>query len=318
MTRNDDIVDQAIAWHLHLEEASEQDWRVFVDWLAADEAHAAAYDQVTLTDASLTPMIELAPKLPVPANDSTPFFRKRWFAPAAGGTIAAALCAALLLPLSRTADSSTYSITTWPGVSRTLMLEDGTRIEMNGGTQLTLDHKDGRIATLDRGEAVFHVVHNAARPFMLRSGDATIKDLGTVFNVTRSGSRLDVGVAEGSVMFEPQGEAVTLRQGMQLQSREEAHRLTISRVEPESVGGWRSGRLTFNEEPLAVVAEAIERRTAAHVTVSPDLAAVRFSGVVRLAGGPEAIIPRVARLTGASWSHDGKTWSLSAGSAPKP
>ncbi|MDT9096625.1 FecR family protein, partial [Escherichia coli] len=90
------------------------------------------------------------------------------------------------------------SVETAAGQRRVLTLGDGTRIEMSGGTRLTLDHHDNRIAALDRGQALFTVRHDAAHPFTLTAGGVAVRDLGTVFDVARDGSRLAVQVASGS------------------------------------------------------------------------------------------------------------------------
>ena len=37
-----EIIDQAIAWHLRLPDASADDWGNFIAWLEADPAHASA------------------------------------------------------------------------------------------------------------------------------------------------------------------------------------------------------------------------------------------------------------------------------------
>ena len=66
---------------------------------------------------------------------------------------------------------------------------------------------------------MFTIVHDAARPFEVEAGGATMRDLGTVFNVVAGARRVEVGVAEGAVLFDPSGAAVNLTPGMTLAPR---------------------------------------------------------------------------------------------------
>lgn len=226
-----DIVDQAVAWHVRQGGMSAADWQVFIAWLEADPAHARAFDRIALMDAALAehPLPEPRPA-PVAANDqgeSRPTPRRRWLW-AIGGTGIAATLAALTIPLATTASADPYVLATKPGERRNVTLADGTSIEVSGGTRIGLDRANPRVATLEAGEATFHVRHDAANPFTLRSGGITVRDLGTVFNVARAGARLDVEVAEGAVMFQPGRESLTLRQGHALSAREDLGKVALS------------------------------------------------------------------------------------------
>ena len=307
----DDIVGQAIAWHLRLDDASPDAWRAFVLWLEASPAHAQAYDRLTLDDDLLVNPVVSDTALPPPADDASG--ARRWRpAVAVGGLLAVAAASVLLLSRPPAPTSDRYLVSTAPGIRREVQLAGGTRIELNGGTRLTLDRANPRFAQLDAGEAVFRVRHDAAAPFALRSGAIEMRDLGTVFNVMREGRRLSIQVGEGAVMFRPEREAIVLRPGTQLAIREDQDRVTIGRVAADSVGSWRRGWLVLHDTPIASLAQAIERATAAHVSVAPELADVPFTGSIRLSGGAGVIIPRVAALINARWARNGDLWTLSS------
>ena len=304
------VIDQAIEWHLSQARMAPAEWDAFVEWLEADATHAAAYDRIAALDATLPPMLAMAPvatAAPLAANDNPP---RRWWG-WAGGAVAAALVLALSVTLIH--GTEPYSVTTRPGETRTLALADGTRIELGGGSTLRLDRRNARVASLDAGEAVFHVRHNAARPFELRSGTAVIRDLGTVFDVARAGPRLDVAVAEGSVLFRPDAEAITLVGGQAVSLREDAGTISRSLVAPAEVGGWRHGTLSFQDASVGEVAATIGRVSAARVTVAPGLSAKPFTGMVRLTGEASHDIPHVAGLIGARWRKQGDQWIWGVG-----
>ena len=310
----DNIVDQAIGWHLRQADMDEQAWQAFILWLEADPAHARIFDQVALDQALVSEQSDLArPMRPLPANDDgdqAPRRRARWMW-TVGGTAVAAGLVALLLPIAMPRASDPYQLQTAPGQRRNVTLADGTRIEINGGTTLRLDHADPRVANLETGEATFHVRHDDRDPFTLRSGDLTVRDMGTVFNVARDGTRLDVQVAEGSILFQPDREAVMLTAGLALSAREDLRSVALTRVGVDSIGGWRNGRLSFNGEPLERVAEAVHRLYGVDLIVDPDLSVRPFTGMVRLTGVAERDIPHIAALVGAGWRRDGERWSLS-------
>ena len=304
----DMVMDEAIAWHLGLEEAGADDWRRFITWLEADPAHQAAYDRLTLDDASLS---EAIVEPTIPATQSNPV-KRGWlrYGGAAGGLLAAAAAAWMALMPAVVSKASLYSVETAPGKRHSLTLADGTMIEMNGGTKLVLDRNSARVATLDRGEAVFHVVHHADQPFEVRSGGVTLRDVGTVFNVVRAGPQLRVAVAEGSVMFQPDKEKVPLTKGQALAMREGDDHIELSRVATDEVGGWTEDRLDFRQVALSTVAEDVSRSTGATVTVSPEMAGLPFTGTLRLDRSSEEVMRNLAALAGAELRRDGPHWMI--------
>jgi transmembrane sensor len=308
-------MDEAIAWHLGLEQAGTEEWHRFIRWLEADPAHAEAYDRLTMESAALVPE-RFDAVIPAQSDPVVVPFRRRVFAHPAlrwggvgGGLVAAAAAAWLaFLPVAVSPDS--YTIETKPGMRHTVTLADGTRVQMNGGTRLILDRNQPRTATLERGEAVFNVVHHADQPFEVRSGTVTLRDVGTVFNVARSGAALRVAVAEGSVLYQPDHEAVPLTKGMALAMRDGEDRVTLTHIDGESVGGWSNGHLDFRDVSLTTVAEDVSRSTGAVVRIAPELGARLFTGSLRLDRPSDEVVRSLAALADAELSRDGPSWVI--------
>jgi transmembrane sensor len=154
------------------------------------------------------------------------------------------------------------------------------------------------------------VRHDPAHPYNLRSGNIVIRDLGTVFNVLRTGPRLDVQVAEGSVMFDPEGQAIRLAPGEALEVREDARQISREHLPVEAVGAWRSGRLRFAGEPLSDVVGAIRRLYGTDVILEGDLPARGFTGMFQVTGAADQDIPHLAALIGVGWRRNGEQWIL--------
>lgn len=307
-----DIIDQAIGWHLRLADADEHGWADFIAWLETSPAHAAAYDAIA-ADHRLIDQAHFPTAAPVAGNDNIPA-RRRWPWLIAG-TAAAAVGVAMLAPSLIAPRSSPYMVATKAGERRTVALQPGTSIELSGGTVLRLDRADPRVASLDRGEALFHVSHDAAHPFTMTVGSVTIRDLGTVFNVARDGKDLTIAVAEGSVLFQPGGKARTLGAGDSLAVRDGGREIIATRVAPNLVGGWRTGTLSFDNRKVADVVAALERLYGFELDLDGDLSQRPFTGMVRFTGVADRDVPHLAEMIGAMWRRDGERWVLSEGAS---
>lgn len=301
-----DAMEMAIAWQLRLPEADEAGWAAFIAWLEQDPAHAAAYDRVALVDRAIAGAC-FPEAAPLAQNDNLPPPRRwRWWA---GGAVAAAAVALAVLP-SALPHAQPYQVATRDGERQTIALGDGTKIELSGGTRLTLDRANPRVATLEQGEALFHVRHDAGAPFTLHAGDVAVQDLGTVFDVAHVGDRLHVAVSEGAVAFQPGGGSVTLRAGDALSATTDGAEIVRTRVAPALVGGWRSGRLSFLGQPLGEVAGTLKRLYGTDIALRGTLSERPFTGVVHFTGVADRDVPRLAELIGATLRRDGGQWIL--------
>lgn len=301
-----DAIEMAIAWQLRLAAADESEWATFIAWLEESPAHALAYDRIAAADRMIAES-----RFPVPApvaeNDNPPESRRwLWWA---GSAAAAAAVALAVLPLMQPG-AQPYQVATRDGEQQTIALGDGTKIELSGGTQLTLDRANSRVATLDRGEALFHVRHDAAAAFTLKVGGVAVQDLGTVFNVAHLGGRVRVAVSEGAVAFQPGASAVTLRAGDALSARADGGDVARTRIAPALVGGWREGRLSFAGQSLHEVAGSLKRLYGTDITLRGTLSERPFTGVVHFSGVADRDVPRLAELIGATWRRDGGEWIL--------
>jgi len=306
---------EAIQWRLRLRDGSGEDWEAFVLWLESDPAHSAAYDAVALADGDVQPEAMPGARALAAANDdglpSAGMRRGRpgagWLAALAG--IAAMFLIALLGLPWLTAGSSRYEIVTRPGEQRTVETGDGTgQIAMNGATRIILDRDNARFAELAAGEATFTVRHDSRRPFMVVAGDHRVQDAGTVFNLVRDQGRFSVEVAEGAIVYNPSGAALSLRSGETLIVEEKTRRIVRDRMNPEAMAGWRRGQLSFRHAPLAAVAREMSRSIGIEIRLDPAIADRPFTGSIRVDGDPSDTMERLAatldvqpRRTGAGW-----------------
>ncbi|WP_404478742.1 FecR family protein [Novosphingobium sp. BL-52-GroH] len=307
----DTMREEAIAWHLRLGDGSDGDWDGFARWLEADPRHNDIYEAVCDADLALEPAVELARCAPadleaeafVPEQEPRP--TRRWMWPAMAASVAFAALGTWALTGGL---ASEYTVSTAPGETRTFALGDGTRIVLNGATEIVLDKSDPRVAELKAGEAQFTVHHDAARPFRLTVGDQSIVDVGTVFNVRSGKDALRVEVAEGAVRFEAGVTRLLLGAGDTLDAS--SGRIVEGNRPIADIGGWTRGRLVYHDVPLLEVAADITRARGVGIELGPDVSGRRFSGVIQLDGSDPALQKRIASLLGVKVTATADGWSI--------
>lgn len=179
------IEDEAIGWVIRQRDPGFADWDSFMLWLEEDSMHAQVYDEMALADRDMASYAAPAPKPLAPPARHDGGYRPSRRGALGWGAVAASLVAfagySLLVPAS-----AGYAVETKAGERQSVALADGSRIDLNGGTRLMLDRENPRFAQLERGEALFTVVHDETRPFIVKTGGATLTDAGTAFNVVRA------------------------------------------------------------------------------------------------------------------------------------
>ncbi|MEM6909145.1 MAG: FecR domain-containing protein [Pseudomonadota bacterium] len=260
---------EAALWAVRTSDPDFDDWSGFTAWLEQSPAHNAAYDHMML---AVDEAAELARSMPAPqtrtavaandeqiaANDDDGVRRwpvsRRWF----GGGIAASLAALFAFALVPTGPSlAQYE--TKPGETLAIELDGGAMIELGGGTRLELSGEDQRLARLIEGEAIFSVETGAAKGFEVIAGSDTIIDIGTIFDVRLNADQLQVEVAEGAVIVNPDTRKLRLDPGQSLVKRGETY--AVSDVDIAAVGEWREGRVSFRSASLTEVADRLTRAT---------------------------------------------------------
>jgi transmembrane sensor len=304
----DKIDAQAISWVIRAGDSDFDDWDAFERWLAESPANAAAYHAAATAEAEIVETLAAGGRQPAEAPAPRPaWHRAGWV----GGALAASLLLVFGVASWRPAAPSRI-FETGPGQHRAIALADGSRIALNGNTRLTMTAHDERAIELERGEALFTVHHDSARPFSVTVAGATISDVGTVFNVVRDQGATRVSVAEGVVVWNPTREAVRLGAGKRLRAEDDSQTLELAQVDVAAVGGWARGWLSYDGTPLGTVAADVSRALGVKVAVTPMVASRPVRGVLRLDGGANVVMPRLGALLGVRARFDGHVWRLSS------
>lgn len=125
----------------------------------------------------------------------------RWIPASFAAAAAAGLLVWIMLP-----KYPAYS--TGVGENRTITMSDGSIITLNALTDIQVRYTTAeRVIDLVSGQAFFQVTANKYRPFVVRSGFAVVKDVGTQFDVDRAARSTTVTVVEGLVALYSESDA---------------------------------------------------------------------------------------------------------------
>lgn len=187
-------------------------------------------------------------------------------------------------------------------------LPDGSTVELKPGTSFRVQFTDEvRRVVLERGEAHFDVMKNAARPFVVQAGALDVRAVGTAFSVQLTAATTEVIVTEGQVAmqtmtgvasagagstdpgsraggkvlaFVPAGSRAVIEAG--------AHAAAVPRIEPMSADdlaarlGWRVPQLELSGCPLREALPLFNRHSRLRLVLGDDsLGQLRISGLVR-------------------------------------
>jgi transmembrane sensor len=196
-----------------------------------------------------------------------------------------------------------------------MTLMDGTRVALGpeSSMRVTMGESGPRAVEL-QGEAVFEVVHDPARPFVVRAGGTVAEDLGTTFAVRAyAGEPVRVVVAEGVVavadtaaraaptVLEPRDLALVAADGTIRVQRD---------VDPTAYVAWKDGRLVFRRARLRDVVPQLERWFDIRIVVEDPT--LQDASVYASVGevGVDQVLRTIAASLGAQVERRGRTVRL--------
>lgn len=303
MSRSAQHLQEAADWLTRLQrpEAGEADWLAFDTWLSEPGAQAA-YDAVLAVDeeifqrgaavrGALAEPRRVAAKRPLSID-------WRWLGGL--GTVAAAAAVALVLaPWGELLPAPDKLYATAKGESRSVQLSDGSRIDLNTNSHLSVRlEEDARRVTVHDGQALFDVARDPDRPFLITAGEDTVRVIGTKFDLRRRDGQLSVAVVKGLVEVSIDGtdKAIQIRPGQMLEHVEGGKDVVVRAVSAEDQLGWRSGRLVYRDQTLGRIVSDLNQYFERPLRLEgEDIASLKFSGVL-IVDGQDAMVRRLSSL----------------------
>lgn len=297
--------EAAAEWLVRRQDASwsAEDARELDAWLAAGPAHQQAYAQVSRTwqDLARVPRPALAsdargvapeaaarPSSRQPA--ARPGFWQKLLGQPAFSKAYAVICVAVVLSSGYgwyrwdNTPGYTLNVATDAGETRQLDLPDGSHVALNFNSTLQVRYYPRRRElVLNQGEGYFDVAPDARRPFTVDARQSRVTVVGTAFNVRNAPDEVIVKVLHGRVRVQPDRDkagaelTLTAEEGLAVDTHKASYR-PVSAL-PESVGGWRNGRLVYRRTPLGEVVQEVAQYVGKPVSLaSPGLKSLPVSG----------------------------------------
>ncbi|HEL3005657.1 TPA: FecR domain-containing protein [Stenotrophomonas maltophilia] len=296
---DDTIACEAMDWFLRNREGplDEAGRLAFLDWMKRSPEHVRAYMhalalhrqvgealQSPLPDDAAVPPRQVAAKV-VPLFGSVHAppravprrGRARWWVAAAAACIT--LLGVGLVPLIPT--EQLYSAD--HGELRDLVLPDQTQVRLNADSRLRVRMGGfSRKVELLQGEATFDIAQDR-RPFEVQVNGLEIRDIGTVFDVSRRLQSTRIGVVSGEVEVWSQGadarRLAQLGEGRVVQVDARSHVVESLDIPLSMLLDWQQRKVSFLDERLDEVAAAFNRHNQVQVRVLDEGAAsARLSG----------------------------------------
>ncbi|MFV9646802.1 MAG: FecR family protein [Desulfobacterales bacterium] len=260
-------LEQAAQWFARsrAEDFSEKD-RVQLDaWLKADASHKAAFKEM---DETWQEVGFLLSPFPLPDRHVAPERNHLVTWPRfqlAGFAAMFLLIISILIFRSEITNYWTLimgeeiTYRTEIGETQKITLKDGSRLEMNGHSSVTVCFtKWRRKVDLPEGEVFFQVAYNTQTPFEVRSHQGMVQVLGTSFHVRSRNGRVSVDVENGRVQIitNPErnsgisGRGVIIKggQGVDYNWSGRMDRMRVAML--DEVSAWRKGKIVFRSKRL--------------------------------------------------------------------
>ena len=329
-------LDQAYAWLVALrgEKVSEKNLEDFSDWLTGDESHQSAWDQAlnlweTMGAVSHLPVDELLADDPVESVNSSKVpadaqpvsgtgllekLQSLWKPMALAFSLAVV---GFIVVFNFQPQGEIYAAGT--GQYLAVTLADGSVVELNTNSEISVSlNEDIREIELIKGEVFFTVARDKDRPFIVDVAGATVRAVGTAFNIYRvTDQSAIVSVSEGIVRVEEAGGSSVATAQSQLLTVDEAleidavRGLSESNIENAQATAWRNGQLLFENTSIGDAVEMLNRYLHKKVIVADDVSnSTKISGTFSSRQKKETLAA-VAQALGLELSLRDDKWLLS-------
>jgi len=305
------IEDAAATWVVRRQGGLAPDEaRRFAAWLEADARHGVALAELEAVWSTLSFPGQIGRGEEVKRQLAARAVRRgrRRFAVAAAVVVlaAAAFVGANADRLAPREPAVVSGVTPRPDAQR---LPDGSTVELNAGAEIAVEFTSAvRAVRLVRGEALFSVQKDPARPFVVSAGDVAVRAVGTAFAVRQGAAAVGVLVTEGRVAVERAGPApesakggadavpILVAAGGRVEVPMAGPRDLPTRVSPVSAAemaaalAWRGHRVEFTRTTLAEAVGVFNRQNRVQIAVAdPAVGRIAISGIF-WADDPESFV----------------------------
>lgn len=297
---DDSVIEEAAEWVTQLQsgEISSEDRQSLQRWLDENPQHSEVFDR-------MAQILETTSHL----HDEMPADTRRSPETSAAGPgfrvglprlVGASFTAAVLVFAAFLYSQFQIDYQTGIGEQHRVVLEDGSVIHLNAMTSVNVDYTAGRRGIeLIGGEALFTVMTDAARPFVVQTKGMDVTVTGTSFNVNAYERQAQVAVVEGEISVTAEHSPETartsgskssrLRGGQQI-SYVDGRLSRPAEVDIERIAAWRDGWVYVEKRPLAELVNELNRQFVGEITIADaGLAETPVNVVLHLDGRSDTL-----------------------------
>lgn len=204
----------------------------------------------------------------------------------------------------------TQTINVPAGQRINLVLPDGTDVWLNAKTTIQYPvsfNKKERLVSID-GQAFFNVAKNEKAPFIVKTANATVKALGTQFDVMAysDSEEFETMLIEGSVevkMINNGSQPIILKPNSK--SVLKGGKLDKVYVDDLSCYEWKNGLISFKNEPFADIMSTFEKTYDLKiVTEKKEISGLLYTGKFRIIDGVEYALRVLQKDIGFKFERD--------------
>jgi transmembrane sensor len=242
--------------------------------------------------------------------------RRRMLAVAASAVFASATGLGIFTYSRRNRFADASPVETARGGLREYALREGSQVTLNTMTRVRPHFtSDLRRIDLDRGEALFHVTKDPARPFIVYVGDVGVRAIGTIFSVRRlADDSIRLLVTEGVVEVSRGSDVLgRVHAGIEF-ALEGATSPVITTLDPASIASalaWRQRRIDLQGLTLAEAVREFSRYSDVRIEIAdPAIAGLHITGVFA-SGDPQGFAQNAALSLGLKSARRGNLVTIS-------
>ncbi len=291
MNRPKNIAQKAAFWFARSrsEDFSPQDQADLDAWLAADPAHKQAFSRLKADWADTALLSPAAIQGLRPAARPGLFHWTGWqLAGAFLGLIliiSACFFRADVAHHIASLQGREICYGTGPGQLKKIVLQDGSRLELNGNSGVkVLFSRWRREVQLVGGEVFFQVSPNKNRPFEVRTPQGLVRVLGTSFQVRSRAGQVAIDVQSGRVQVAAMTMSGKTEKKVVLRGGQGVDYSWAGDMEPtrparlEEVLAWREGKIVFRSSRLADAVQRLKNVYGMRIILEHGMEDLRFTG----------------------------------------
>jgi len=205
------------------------------------------------------------------------------------------------------------TIATPKGGEYQVTLPDGTKVWLNAESSLryptSFTGSERRVEL--NGEAYFEVAKNLKQPFVVRSGEAAVKVLGTHFNIMAYQDEpiFKTTLAEGSVALSKNGRQEILKPGQGGIITSGTNDIIVASTDVEQDLAWKNGNFYFQKTELSTIMKQLARWYDLEIRYAGAVPRKRFVGKISRYTNLSDVLD-VLRLSDIKFSMTGKTLTV--------